>query len=176
MLYIWELDVWVNWMMVLGSSGERLDIASSCLAARRRLGFRMFALQVRMIPDGVDATFQPGQRVEAAFLIAGKEAIAVEEVGPGHFDGLKRVGAVLPQRLARAAARLDHLVVPAGRREHRAAHQTYLRGALPIEQAVDDAQEQVLCPRLGLQTTLVAKDVWEYGSGEATHRDWMSEQ
>ncbi|TNN27405.1 hypothetical protein EYF80_062451 [Liparis tanakae] len=31
-LYIWALEVYVNWMMVLGSSGERLDISSSCLA------------------------------------------------------------------------------------------------------------------------------------------------
>lgn len=75
--------------------------------------------------------------------------------------------AVLPQRLACAAAGFDHLVILAWRGEHRAAYETYLRGALPVEQAVDDAQEEVLCPRLCLQATPVAKDVGEHGSGDS---------
>lgn len=106
-------------------------------------------------------TSQGGQRVVAALLLAGKEAIAVQEVRPGHLDDLEGVGAVLPQRLAGAAAGLDHPVVAAGRGQHRAAHQPDLRGALPVQQTVDDAQEQVLRTRLGIQAGLVAQDVWE---------------
>lgn len=96
--------------------------------------------------DSVTFTFQPCQRVIAALLVAGKEAVTVEEVGPGHFDGLKGMDAVFPQCLACAAAWFDHLVILAGRGEHRAAYETYLRGALSIEQAVDDTQKEVLCP------------------------------
>lgn len=73
--------------------------------------------------------------------------------------------AVLPQRLAGAAAGFDHLVIAAGRGQHRAADQTDLWGALPIQQAVDDAQEKVLRPGLCIQAGLVAQDVWENCSG-----------
>lgn len=91
-------------------------------------------------------TFQPCQRVKAALFAASKKTVTVEEIGPGHIDGLKGMGAVPPQGLTCAAARLDHLVVLAGRGEHRAAYETYFRGALPVEQAMDDTQEEVLCP------------------------------
>lgn len=92
----------------------------------------------------VPFTSQSSQGVEAALLLTGKEAVTIQEVGPGHFDGLEGVGAVLPQRIARAAAGFDHLVVEAGRGDDGAAHQAYLGGALPVEQAMDDAQQQVL--------------------------------
>lgn len=75
------------------------------------------------------------------------------------------MGAVLPQRLAGAAAGFNHPVVAAGRGHHRAADQADLRGALPIEQAMDDAQEKVLWPRLCIQAGLVAQDVGENCSG-----------
>lgn len=111
-------------------------------------------------------TFQPCQGVKTALLIAGKEAVTVQEVGPGHLDGLKGMGAVFPQGLTCASARFDHLVIPAGRGQHRTAHQADLRGALAIEQAVDDAQEEILRPRLCFHATLVAQDVGKYGSVE----------
>lgn len=117
--------------------------------------------------NSVTFTFQPYQRVIAALLVAGEEAVAIQEVGPGHLDGFEGVDTVLPQRLARAAAGFDRLVVLAGRGEHRAAYETYLGGALPVEQAMDDTQEEVLCPRLCLHATPVAEDVGEHGSGEA---------
>lgn len=72
------------------------------------------------------------QRVIAALLGTGEEAVAVQKIRPGHFNGLKGVDAVLPQCLTCAAARFDHLVVPAGRGEDGAAHQSYFRGALTI--------------------------------------------
>lgn len=112
-------------------------------------------------------TFQPHQRVKAALLLAREEAVTIQEVGPGHFDGLEGVEAVLPQGVARAAAGFDHLVVLARRGEHRAAHKPYVWGALPVEQAVDDAQEKVLWPGLCLQAGPVAEDVGEHGSGAA---------
>lgn len=121
----------------------------------------------------VTYTFQSHQRVKAALLFAGKEAVTVEEVGPGHFDGLEGMCAVLPQRLACAAARFDHLVVLARRGEHGAADQTYLWGALPIQQAMDDAQEEVLRSRLCIRVGPVAEDVGEYGSGAAAfNKSW----
>lgn len=110
-------------------------------------------------------TSQPSQRVVAALLLARKEAVAVQEVRPGHLNGLEGVGAVLPQRLAGAAAGFDHPVVAAGRGQDRAADQADIRGALPVQQAVDDAQEKVLGPRLCIQAGLVAQDVWENCSG-----------
>lgn len=77
-------------------------------------------------------------------MFAGKEAVTIKEVGPRHFDGLKGMRTVLPQCLTCAAAWFDHLVILAGRGEHGAAYKTYLRGALPVQQAMDDAQEEVL--------------------------------
>lgn len=171
----------MNWMMVLGSSGERLDSASSCLAGggtpacKRReevticisYGFK-YGLAQTVKHNCVTFTLQPGQRVKAALLFAGKEAVTIQEVGPGHFDGLKGVAAVPPQRIARVATRLDGLVILAAWGQHRAAHQTNFGGALPIEQAVDDAQEEVLRPRLCLHSTPVANNVGEYGSAAVT--------
>lgn len=110
-------------------------------------------------------TFQPPQRVKAALLLAREEAVAIQEVGPGHFDALEGVGAVLPEGVARAAAGFDHLVVLARRGEHGAAHKPYFWGALSVEQAVDDAQEKVLWPGLCLQARPVAEDVGKYCSG-----------
>lgn len=75
------------------------------------------------------------------------------------------MGTVPPQCIARAAAGFYHLVVLAGRGENRAADQAYLRGALPAEQAVDDAEQEVLCTRLHVPATLLAEDVGKYGSG-----------
>lgn len=112
----------------------------------------------------MSVTFEPSQWVKAAFLVTSKKAVTVEEVRPGHFDSLKGMGTVLPQRLTCATAGLDHLIILAGRGQYRTAYEAYLGGALPIEQAMDDAQEEVLCPRFSLQAILVAKDVWEYGS------------
>lgn len=77
------------------------------------------------------------------------------------------MGTVPPQCIACAAAGFDHLVVLAGRGENRAAEEADLRGALPVEQAMDDAQQEVLCPRLCVQATPVAKYVGKYGSGAA---------
>lgn len=118
----------------------------------------------------LSVTFQPSQWVKAAFLVTSKEAVTVEEVRPGHINSFKGVGTILPQCFTSAAARLDHLVVLAGRGKYRTAYETYLRGALPIEQAMDDTQEEVLCPRFSIHTALVAKDVWEYGSRAAVFR------
>lgn len=157
----------MNWMMVLGSSGERLDNAISCLAGGGIPGFRVYALIQTVQYKSVNCTFQSRQRVEAALLVAGEEAVTVEEVGPGHFDGLKGVSTVLPQCLACAAARPDHLVILAGRGEHRAAYETYLRGALPVEQGMDDAQEEVFWSGLCFHAVPVAEDVGEHGSGRA---------
>lgn len=97
----------------------------------------------RFIPF-ISFTSQSSQGVKAALLLTGKEAVTIQEVRPGHFDGLEGVGAVLPQSIARAAAGFDHLVVVAGRGDDGAADQAYLRGALAVEQAMDDAQQQVL--------------------------------
>lgn len=110
-------------MMVLGSSGEKLDIASSCLAVRGILGFRRVPSlfyrfeSVQTVPETtvLSATFQPSQWVEAAFLVTGKEAVTVEEVRPGHFNSLKGMGTILLQCLTCAATGFDHLVVLAGR-------------------------------------------------------------
>lgn len=113
-------------------------------------------------------TFQSCQRVVAALLVAGKEAITVQEVGPGHVDGLKGVNAVLPQGLAGGAARFDHLVFLAGRGQDRAADQADLRRALPIEEPMDDAQEEVLWARLCICAAPVAQDVGEHGTGGAS--------
>lgn len=119
----------------------------------------------RVLPF-ISFTSQSSQGVKAALLLTGKEAVAIQEVRPGHLDGLKGVGAVLPQGIARAAAGLDHLVVAAGRGDDGAAHQTYLGGALPVEQAVDDAQQQVLGPRLCIRASAMPEDVGEDGPGE----------
>lgn len=75
-----------------------------------------------------------------ALLVTGEEAVTVQEVGPSHFNGLKGVATIFPQRVARATARLDDLVVLTARGEHGAPHQPYVRGALPVEQAMDDTQ------------------------------------
>jgi len=79
------------------------------------------------------------------------------------------VDAVLPECLTCAAARFDHLVILAGGGHHRAAYETDLRGALTIEQPMDDTQEEVLCPRLRFQTTPVAQDVGKYGSEQMAY-------
>ena len=107
---------------------------------------------------GVD-TFQPGQGVVAALLRAGEEAVAVQEVGPGHLDGLEGVAALPPQLLARAAAGLGGAVAPATGSQHGAAHQPDVRGALSVQQAVEHRQQEVLGPRLGVQLGAVAQDV-----------------
>lgn len=120
-------------MMVLGSSGWRLARASSCLAGGGEGKGDQSGEERRSALLSFLFTSESSQWVDAALLLAGEEAVAVQEVGPGHFDGLEGVGAVLPQSLARAATGLDHLVVVAGGGEDGAAHQTYLRGALPVE-------------------------------------------
>lgn len=150
MLYICALEVYVNWMIVLGSSGERLDNVWSCLAEGKTSRFRerseecfkdhrtyFISGSIRHI--NMTFTFQPSQRIKAALLVTGKEAVAIQEIRPGHFNGLKGVGAVLPQCLTCAPARFHHLVISAGWGEYWAAHKTNLRGALPIEKTVDDA-------------------------------------
>lgn len=76
---------------------------------------KWFELVQKVQNHTVTSTFQPCQRVKAALLFTGKETVAVQEVGPGHLNGLKGVYAVLPQRLTCAAAWFDHLVVLAGR-------------------------------------------------------------
>ncbi len=55
----------------------------------------------------------------------------------------------------------------AGWGKYGAPYKTNLRGALPIEKAVDDTHKEVLWSGLCLQATPVAKDVWEYGPGIA---------
>lgn len=119
----------------------------------------------RFVPF-IPFTSQSSQGVEAALLLTGEEAVTIQEVGPGHFDGLEGVGAVLPQSVAGAAAGFDHLVVEAGRGDDGAADQAYLGGALPVEQAVDDAQQQVLGSRLCIHAGAVPQDVGEDGPGE----------
>lgn len=157
----------MNWMMVLGSTGWTLARASSCLAGggdRKRVSLKG-EWRDGLVPF-VPFTSQSSQGVEAALLLAGEEAVAIQEVGPGHLDGLEGVGAVLPQSVARAAAGFDHPVVVAGRGDHGAAHQAYLGGALPVEQAVDDAQQQVLGSRLRIRAGAVPQDVGEDRPGE----------
>lgn len=114
----------------------------------------------------VPFTSQSSQGVEAALLLAGKEAVTIQEVRPGHLDGLEGVGAVLPQGVAGAAAGFDHPVVAAGRGDDGAAHQAYLRGALPVEQPMDDAQQQVLGSGFCIHASAMAQDVGEDGPGE----------
>jgi len=106
--------------------------------------------------------------------LTGEEAIAIQEVGPGHLDDFEGVAAVPPQGVARAAARLDHLVVAARRGDDRAAQQADLGGAFPVEEAVDDAQQEVLGPGLRVHATPVAEDVWKYGSaGRCQQSVWI---
>lgn len=94
--------------------------------------------------NSVTNTFQPYQWVKAPLLFTGKEAVTIQKVGPGHFDAFKGMNAVLPQCFACTATGFDHLVILAGRGEHRAANEAYLWGALPVEQAMDDTQEEIL--------------------------------
>lgn len=96
--------------------------------------------------NSVTNTFQPYQWVKAPLLFTGKEAVTIQKVGPGHFDAFKGVNAVLPQCFACTATGFDHLVILAGRGKHGAANEAYLWGALPVEQAMDDTQEEILRP------------------------------
>lgn len=158
--------------MVLGSSADKLVLANSCLAGGRIPQFRGRQRSTGDCSEkknSVTFTPQPRQWVKAALLVAGEEAVTVQEVGPGHVDALKGVAAVLLQGLTRAAAWLDGLVILTGGGEDRAADETYFRGALAVKKAVDDAQEEVLRPRFCIKTSPVAKDVRKHGSGEAKH-------
>lgn len=103
------------------------------------------------------------QGVIAPLLLAGKEAIAVQEVGPVHVDGLEGVDAARPQRLAGGAARFQHHVLFTARHQHRAAQHADLGVALPTEQSLDHAQEEILCTPLGLLPGPVAGEVGEHG-------------
>ena len=53
---------------------------------------------------------------------------------------------VFPQGVTCAAARFDHLAVLAGGGENGAAKETNLRRTLPVEKAMDNAEEEVLRP------------------------------
>ena len=81
----------------------------------------------------------------APLLVAGKEAVTIQEVGPGHVDALEGVVTPLPDGLACAAAGLDHSVALATGGEHRAAEEANIWRALAVQEAVDDTEEEVLC-------------------------------
>lgn len=108
-------------------------------------------------------TLEAFQWVVASFFFADKEAVTVQEVGPGHLYPVESMAALLMHRLARAVARLQHLLLLAARGQHRAAQHADLRVAVSAEQGLDHAYEEVLCTRLGLVTGLVAQDVGVHG-------------
>lgn len=96
--------------------------------------------------NSVTSTFQSCEGVEATLLVTGKEAVTVQEIRPSHVDGFKGVITVFPQGFTGATAGFDHLIILAGRGQDRAAYQTNLRGAFPVQQAVDDTEEEILRP------------------------------
>lgn len=105
------------------------------------------------------------QGVVAALLLPHKEAIAVQEVGPVHLDGLEGAEAPVSHRLAGGAAGLHQRLLLAARHQHRAAQHADLRVALPSQQSVRHAQEEVLRPRLHLLPAPLARYVGEEGLG-----------
>lgn len=103
------------------------------------------------------------QGVVASLLLAHKEAVAVQEVGPVHVDGLESAEAAGSHRLAGGAAGPLQLVLLAARHQHRAAQHADLGVALPRQQGVRHAQEEILCPRLRLLPAPLARHVGEDG-------------
>lgn len=71
--------------------------------------------------------------VIASFLLSHKEAIAVQEVRPGHLDGLEGVDAALACGLADAPAWLQHLLGLTAWRQHGAAEHACLLVALAAQ-------------------------------------------
>lgn len=110
-------------------------------------------------------TVKTFQGVIATLLLAGEEAIAVQEVGPVHLDGLEGVDAARSHRRAGGAARPQHRLLFTARHQHRAAQHADLRVAPPAEQSLDHAQEEILRPLLGLLPGPVAGEVGEHGLG-----------
>ena len=108
-------------------------------------------------------TLEALQRVVTSLLLADKEAITVQEVGPGHLDPVKGVAALLTHGLAGGATGLQHHLPLTARRQHGAAQHADFRVALAPEQRLHHAQQEVLGARLGLFAGLVAEDVGEHG-------------
>lgn len=96
-------------------------------------------------------------------LISGKEAIAVEEVGPFHVDGLKGVAASCVHGVASGATGQQHPVALAARRQHGAAQHPDVRVALSSQQRLHHTEEQVLGAQLCLLAAPVAQQTGEQG-------------
>ena len=96
----------------------------------------------------LEPTSQLLQGVVAAFLRAREVAAAIEEVGPGHVDGIEGGLAGLAQRPADMAAGSPHAAALAARGQHGAAQQAQVGVALALQEVVQHAQEDVL--RAGL--------------------------
>lgn len=103
------------------------------------------------------------QGVIASLLLAEEEAVAVQEVGPVHVDGLEGVDAARSHRPAGGAARFQHRVLFAARHQHRAAQHADLGVALAAQQGLHHAQEEILGAPLGLLSGPVAGEVGEHG-------------
>lgn len=103
------------------------------------------------------------QRVITSLLVTDKEAIAVEEVGPGHLYLVKSATASSAHGFTRAAARLQHLLLLTAWGQHRAAQHANLRVTLSAQQRFSHADEEVLSASFSILTSLVTEDVWEHG-------------
>lgn len=111
----------------------------------------------------ITLTSEALQRVITSLFLTDKEAITVQEVGPGHLYPLESVAAFLTHRLTGGATRLHHLRLLAARRQHGAAQHADLRVALSSEQGLHHAHEEVLGPGLGVLAGLVSEGVREHG-------------
>ena len=77
-------------------------------------------------------------------MLAREVAAAVEEVGPGHVDGVKGGLAGFAQPLADVAAGPAHLAALASGGQHGAAQQAQVGVALALQEVVQHAQQHVL--------------------------------
>lgn len=114
---------------------------------------------------GSALTMEPLQRVITLLSVGGEEAVAVEEVGPLHVDGLEGVAAPGAHSVARGAAGQHRPAALAARHQHRAAQHSYVGVALPPQQRLHHAEEQVLGAQLRLLEAPVAQEGREQGLG-----------